>query len=45
VENVPSNFYTVKFITPEKGFILGERGNLLKYDPSVVKAAEPESIG
>lgn len=45
VENVPSNFYTIKFITPDKGFILGERGNLLKYDPSVVKAAEAESVG
>jgi len=33
VENVPSNLYKVVFVSPEKGFILGERGTLLKYDP------------
>ena len=31
VGNVPSNFYKVVFITPEKGFVLGQRGILLKY--------------
>ena len=33
VEKVPSNFYKVLFITPEKGFVLGQRGILLKYEP------------
>ncbi|HBB33367.1 MAG TPA: photosystem II assembly protein [Cyanobacteria bacterium UBA8803] len=32
VENVPSNFYKIVFITPEKGFILGQNGILLKYE-------------
>jgi photosystem II stability/assembly factor-like uncharacterized protein len=32
VEDVPSNFYKVVFINPKKGFILGERGVLLKYE-------------
>lgn len=33
VEDVPSNFYKVVFVSPQKGFILGERGTLLKYVP------------
>lgn len=31
VENVPSNLYKIVFLTPEKGFIIGQRGVLLKY--------------
>lgn len=33
VESVPSNFYKIVFLDSERGFILGERGVLLKYDP------------
>ncbi|MCC0177725.1 photosynthesis system II assembly factor Ycf48 [Waterburya agarophytonicola K14] len=33
VEDAPSNFYKVVFVSPEKGFILGERGTILKYVP------------
>ena len=33
VEDAPSNFYKVVFVSPQKGFILGERGTLLKYVP------------
>ena len=33
LENVPSNLYKIVFMTPEKGFILGQRGILLKYNP------------
>jgi photosystem II stability/assembly factor-like uncharacterized protein len=31
VENVPSNLYRIVFVNPERGFILGQRGTLLKY--------------
>nr|WP_289623873.1 photosynthesis system II assembly factor Ycf48 [Desertifilum tharense] len=31
VENVASNFYKVIFLSPEKGFIIGQNGVLLKY--------------
>ncbi len=31
VENVPSNFYRIAFVGPDKGFVLGQRGALLKY--------------
>jgi len=34
VENAPSNLYKVIFQSPKQGFILGERGVLLKYEPS-----------
>ncbi|MGK7931711.1 MAG: photosynthesis system II assembly factor Ycf48 [Microcystaceae cyanobacterium] len=33
IENVPSNLYKIVFINPEKGFILGQDGVLLKYQP------------
>lgn len=33
VDDVPSNFYRVKFLGPEKGFILGQEGTILKYRP------------
>lgn len=39
VENVPSNFYKVVFVSPQKGFILGERGTILKYVPEAGTAA------
>lgn len=31
VENVPSNFYKVLFLSPKQGYILGQGGTLLKY--------------
>ncbi|MBU6187148.1 MAG: photosynthesis system II assembly factor Ycf48 [Cyanobacteria bacterium REEB444] len=31
VESVPSNLDKIVFISPDKGFILGQRGNLLRY--------------
>jgi photosystem II stability/assembly factor-like uncharacterized protein len=38
VENVPSNFYKILFLTPEKGFIVGQNGTLLKYQPNAEAA-------
>lgn len=35
VNSVPSNFYRVIFSGPEKGFVLGQRGIILKYDPAL----------
>lgn len=34
IEAVPSNLYKIIFKSPEKGFILGERGYVLKYEPT-----------
>ncbi len=34
LENIPSNFYKIVFVNPEQGFVLGERGVLLKYEPT-----------
>jgi photosystem II stability/assembly factor-like uncharacterized protein len=31
VENVPSNFNKIVFLSPQKGFIIGQRGILLRY--------------
>ncbi|WP_416675423.1 photosynthesis system II assembly factor Ycf48 [Egbenema bharatensis] len=33
VENVPSNFYRIIFLSPEQGYILGQGGTLLRYQP------------
>jgi photosystem II stability/assembly factor-like uncharacterized protein len=31
VEDVPSNFYKIVFVKPNQGYILGQRGTLLRY--------------
>lgn len=36
VEEVPGNFYRVVFLNPEKGFVLGQDGVLLKYAPEAL---------
>ena len=39
VEDVPENFYNIVFINSETGFILGQRGTILKYNGSAVSEA------
>jgi photosystem II stability/assembly factor-like uncharacterized protein len=34
VESVPANLYRILFQNPEKGFILGDRGVILRYQPT-----------
>jgi photosystem II stability/assembly factor-like uncharacterized protein len=38
VEDVPSNFYKIKFFGPDQGFIIGQQGTLLKYEQSAETA-------
>jgi len=38
VESVPSNLYKIVFLSPEKGFIIGQRGILLRYRGQVESA-------
>jgi photosystem II stability/assembly factor-like uncharacterized protein len=40
VETVAANFYKIVFLNPEQGFIIGDRGVLLKYNPKA-EAADP----
>ncbi|MBD2461970.1 photosynthesis system II assembly factor Ycf48 [Oscillatoria sp. FACHB-1407] len=44
VEDVPSNFYKVVFISPEQGFVLGQGGTLLRYQPSEKVAFDSETV-
>ncbi|NEO68646.1 photosynthesis system II assembly factor Ycf48 [Moorena sp. SIO3H5] len=32
LRDVPSNFYKIVFVTPEQGFVIGQKGVLLKYE-------------
>jgi photosystem II stability/assembly factor-like uncharacterized protein len=38
IEDVPSNLYKIVFLTPEQGFIIGQKGVLLKYEPTAQAA-------
>ncbi len=40
VEDVATNFYKIVFLSPKKGFIIGDRGFLLKYQPDIAPPTE-----
>lgn len=40
VEDVATNLYKIVFLSPEKGFIIGDRGFLLKYQPDIAPSTE-----
>jgi len=42
VEEVAANFYKVVFLKPDQGFVIGDRGVLLKYQPEAAKTATTE---
>jgi photosystem II stability/assembly factor-like uncharacterized protein len=42
VEAVAANFYKIVFFKPEQGFIIGDRGVLLKYNPNVATDSQSE---
>lgn len=43
VEGVPANLYKILFFSPQQGFIIGDRGILLKYQPSVASDSKSEA--
>ncbi|NJM21911.1 MAG: photosynthesis system II assembly factor Ycf48 [Richelia sp. SM1_7_0] len=40
VEDVATNFYKIVFLSPKKGFVIGDRGFLLKYQPDIAPSTE-----
>ena len=38
IENIPSNLYRIIFVASDRGFILGQRGTLLRYQPQTQAA-------
>ncbi|MFK8181983.1 MAG: photosynthesis system II assembly factor Ycf48 [Phormidesmis sp.] len=39
VEDVPTNFYRIKFLAGDRGYVLGQRGYLLRYEEEPAVAA------
>ncbi len=43
VEGVPTNFYKIVFFSPDQGFVIGDRGYLLKYQPDIASASKSDA--
>jgi photosystem II stability/assembly factor-like uncharacterized protein len=43
VEGIPANFYKIVFFSPEQGFVIGDRGYLLKYQPDIATASKSDA--
>ena len=43
VEQVAANFYKIVFFKPDQGFIIGDRGVLLKYQTNLETTPQPEA--
>ncbi|MEA5516799.1 photosynthesis system II assembly factor Ycf48 [Nodularia sp. UHCC 0506] len=43
VEGVAANLYKVVFFNPNQGFVIGDRGVLLKYQPNIAETSSPEA--
>ncbi|GAB1537796.1 photosynthesis system II assembly factor Ycf48 [Scytonema sp. NUACC21] len=43
VEGVPANLYKIVFFSPDKGFVISDRGVLLKYNPSIASDTKSEA--
>lgn len=39
VEDLPTNFYKIVFFSPEHGFVIGQEGIILKYEPQAAATA------
>ncbi|QOV24376.1 photosynthesis system II assembly factor Ycf48 [Anabaenopsis elenkinii] len=43
VEGVAANFYKIVFFNSDQGFVIGDRGVLLKYQPNITESFSPEA--
>jgi photosystem II stability/assembly factor-like uncharacterized protein len=43
VESVAANFYKIVFFNPDQGFVIGDRGVLLKYQPNIATSVSQEA--
>ncbi len=44
VEDTATNFYKIVFLSSDKGFVIGDRGFLLKYQPGIAPSTESSEV-